>query len=173
MFERPKSGERAVLVHIDLGGESDPDELQEFTDLALSAGADPVEFIMGSRQHPDPRLFVGRGKAEEIKYLVSGEKAELVIFNHSLSPSQERNLEREFDCRVVDRTGLITRDGHRDAVRHAQRAERHAVKRVDGQLLGTGSDEDEPVVARERDAARLAGRASECNPAVDDAGRQS
>jgi len=107
MFERPRSGERAVLVHIDLGGAGDPDELEEFTDLAISAGADPLEFIRGSRQHPDPRLFVGRGKAQEIKQAVLATQAELVIFNHSLSPSQERNLEREFDCRVVDRTGLI------------------------------------------------------------------
>ncbi|MDJ0805688.1 MAG: GTPase HflX [Gammaproteobacteria bacterium] len=107
MFERPKSGERAVLVHIDLGGSTDPDELEEFTDLVISAGAEPIEFVRGSRQYPDPRLFVGRGKAEEIKYLVQGAKVELVIFNHPLSPSQERNLEREFNCRVVDRTGLI------------------------------------------------------------------
>jgi GTP-binding protein HflX len=107
MFERPKSGERAVLVHIDLGGSADPDELNEFTDLALSAGADPVAMIGGSRQQPDPRLFVGRGKAEEIKQVIQVERAELAIFNHTLSPSQERNLEREFDCRVVDRTGLI------------------------------------------------------------------
>jgi GTP-binding protein HflX len=107
MFERPKSGERAILVHVDLGGRSDPDELTEFHELAASAGAEPVAFITGSRQHPDPRLFVGRGKAEEIKHAVLGEGAELVIFNHTLSPSQERNLEREFDCRVVDRTGLI------------------------------------------------------------------
>ncbi|MEN8166269.1 MAG: ribosome rescue GTPase HflX [Pseudomonadota bacterium] len=107
MFERPKSGERAVLVHIDLAGASDPDELAEFSDLAGSAGAEPVEFITGTRQQPDPRLFVGRGKAEEIRQSVLGEGAELVIFNHALSPSQERNLEREFACRVIDRTGLI------------------------------------------------------------------
>ncbi|WP_177419060.1 ribosome rescue GTPase HflX [endosymbiont of Lamellibrachia barhami] len=107
MFERPKSGERAVLVHIDLGGVSDPDEIDEFTELAVSAGADPVEFITGSRRSPDPRLFVGRGKGDEIKDAVAGTNAELVIFNHTLSPSQERNLEREFGCRVVDRTGLI------------------------------------------------------------------
>lgn len=107
MFERPKSGERAVLVHIDLGASVDPEELNEFTDLALSAGADPVGLIGGSRQHPDPRLFVGRGKAQEIKQLIQTEQAELVIFNHTLSPSQERNLEHEFSCRVVDRTGLI------------------------------------------------------------------
>ena len=107
MFERPKSGERAILVHIDLGKGLDPDEMQEFSDLALSAGADTVAFLSGSRQQPDPRFFVGSGKVEEIKQLVLATKAELVIFNHTLSPSQERNLEREFECRVVDRTGLI------------------------------------------------------------------
>jgi GTPase len=107
MFERPKSGERAVLVHIDLGSGPDADELQEFRDLSASAGALAVAFVGGSRQHPDPRLFVGRGKAEEIKEIVLGEKADIVIFDHTLSPSQERNLEREFECRVVDRTGLI------------------------------------------------------------------
>jgi GTP-binding protein HflX len=107
MFERPKSGERAVLVHIDLGVSADPDELQEFRDLAASAGAETIAFIDGNRQQPDPRLFVGRGKADEIKQVVLAEQAELVIFDHTLSPSQERNLEREFNCRVVDRTGLI------------------------------------------------------------------
>ncbi len=107
MFERPKSGERAVLVHMDIGGSSDPDELQEFQDLAASAGALAVRLIGGSRQQPDPRFFVGRGKADEIKQTVLHEQAELVIFDHTLSPSQERNLEREFECRVIDRTGLI------------------------------------------------------------------
>jgi GTP-binding protein HflX len=107
MFERPKSGERAVLVHIDLGASEDLDELQEFRDLANSAGAVTVAFIGGSRQQPDPRFFVGRGKAEEIKQAVMAQQADLVIFDHTLSPSQERNLEREFACRVVDRTGLI------------------------------------------------------------------
>lgn len=107
MFERPKSGERAVLVHINLGGVTDPDELQEFKELAVSAGAEAVALVGGSRKQPDPHLFVGRGKADEIKQLVQVEQAELVIFDHTLSPSQERNLEREFTCRVVDRTGLI------------------------------------------------------------------
>ena len=107
MFERPKSGERAVLVHIDLGVSPDPDELQEFRDLALSAGAEITAFVGGSRQQPDPRLFIGRGKAEEIKQTVKELEAQLVIFDHTLNPSQERNLEREFECRVIDRTGLI------------------------------------------------------------------
>ncbi|MEW8257132.1 MAG: ribosome rescue GTPase HflX, partial [Candidatus Thiodiazotropha taylori] len=107
MFERPKSGERAVLVHLDLNGISDPDEIAEFQDLARSAGAERIAFVSGSRRQPDPKYFVGRGKAEEIGQIVSSEGADLVIFDHALSPSQERNLERAFGCRVVDRTGLI------------------------------------------------------------------
>ena len=107
MFERPKSGERAVLVHMALGSPLDPEEIQEFEDLAISAGALPVELISGSRAQPDPRLFVGKGKAEEIKQLIESEGAELVIFDHSLSPSQERNLEQFLQCRVLDRSGLI------------------------------------------------------------------
>ena len=107
MFERPQSGERAVLVHMALGRPIDPEEIQEFLDLSQSAGADPVEIISGSRNQPEPRLFVGKGKAEEIKEVIEREEAELVIFDHSLSPSQERNLEQFFQCRVLDRSGLI------------------------------------------------------------------
>ena len=81
MFERPRSGEKAVLVHVDIGGSPDPDELAEFQDLAGSAGADPVDLVTGSRRTPDPRLYVGRGKAEEIKSAVVEHSAELVIFN--------------------------------------------------------------------------------------------
>jgi GTP-binding protein HflX len=107
MFERPKIGEKAILVHIDMNSKADSDELAEFQELSISAGAMPVGFVTGTRRSPDSRLFVGSGKAEEIGDLIQAEEAELVIFNHSLSPSQERNLEREFKCRVVDRTGLI------------------------------------------------------------------
>ncbi len=107
MFERPKSGERAVLVSFDIGVGSDPEGLAEFRDLALAAGAEPLATIGGSRSVPDPRFFIGRGKVAEVNSVVLAHEAELVIFNHELSPSQERNLEREFKCRVVDRTGLI------------------------------------------------------------------
>ncbi len=107
MFERPASGECAVLVHLDLGVKADKEELDEFKLLAVSAGAEVAAFVRGSRKTPDRRLFIGKGKAEEIKAIIAAEEAELVVFNHSLSPSQERNLEREFQCRVVDRTGLI------------------------------------------------------------------
>lgn len=107
MFERPASGERAVLVHLDIGVKADADELDEFKLLSVSAGAEFMTLVRGSRQAPDKRLFVGKGKAEEIKSVIAADEADLVIFNHALAPSQERNLEREFQCRVVDRTGLI------------------------------------------------------------------
>ncbi len=107
MFERPQRGEKAILVHVDQGVNADSEELQEFRELAVSAGALPLATVTGSRKAPDPRSYVGRGKAAEIRDSVVQEGAELVIFNHTLSPTQERNLEREFQCRVVDRTGLI------------------------------------------------------------------
>jgi len=107
MFERPQSGERAVLVHVDFPGESDPEDLLEFTDLASSAGAEPVATVTASRTAPHPRFYVGSGKAEEIRDLLSAEGAQLVMFNHELSPSQERNLEQLLQARVLDRTGLI------------------------------------------------------------------
>jgi GTP-binding protein HflX len=106
-FERPNVGERAILVHLDFQVEDAREELEEFKELALSAGADPVAIVQGSRRAPDPKYFIGGGKAEEIVEIAKAEEAELVIFNHALSPSQERNLERLLQCRVLDRTGLI------------------------------------------------------------------
>jgi GTPase len=107
LFERPKGGERAVLVHVDFSGREDSQDPQEFEELVLSAGGDPVAFILGKRPAPDPQFFIGTGKLEEIRAAVVEHCAELVLFNHSLRPSQERNLERELQCRVLDRTGLI------------------------------------------------------------------
>jgi GTP-binding protein HflX len=107
MFERPESGEKAVLVQLDQGVSSDADDLEEFRLLAESAGAHPVGVVRGSRRVPDPRFYLGAGKLEEIRSLIEREAAELVLVNHDLSPSQERNLERELSCRVIDRTGLI------------------------------------------------------------------
>ena len=106
-FERPESGETAVLVHIKLNSESEPEDPREFEELVIAAGGDPVEFITGSRQSPSAKFFVGSGKLDEIKSTVQRTGAELVIFNHNLSPSQERNIEAELQCRVLDRTGLI------------------------------------------------------------------
>jgi len=106
-FDRPQSGERAVLVHLNLSSESEREDPREFEELVLSAGGDPVSFVMGSRDTPRARTFVGSGKLQEIKDEVALHEAEIVMFNHSLSPSQERNLEKELCCRVLDRTGLI------------------------------------------------------------------
>lgn len=105
MFDRPESGERAVLVHINLSrGQEDLNELKE---LAKSAGAEVVHVLTGSRNFPDPRYFIGSGKLEELKAVIAETEADLVLFNHVLTPSQERNLEAELEFRVVDRNGLI------------------------------------------------------------------
>jgi GTP-binding protein HflX len=107
LFERPRSGERALLVRIGLGQPPSKDELSELESLAHSAGAEVLGLITGTRRAPDPRLFVGSGKAEEIHAAVKSLSADLVVFDHPLSPSQERNLEALLQCRVIDRTGLI------------------------------------------------------------------
>lgn len=106
-FERPDSGEISILVHVNLTSEVEQEDPGEFEELALSAGALPVEFITGTRKQPSPSHFVGSGKLEEIAEAVRAHSAQLVMFNHSLSPSQERNLEQQLKCRVLDRTGLI------------------------------------------------------------------
>lgn len=106
-FERPDSGEVSILVHLTIDSESERDNPSEFEELALSAGAMPVDYITGTRRQPSPSHFVGSGKLEEIAAAVQAHKAELVLFNHALSPSQERNLEAQLKCRVLDRTGLI------------------------------------------------------------------
>ncbi|HWK48764.1 MAG TPA: ribosome rescue GTPase HflX [Steroidobacter sp.] len=107
MFERPRSGERALLVRIGLGGPPGEDELSEFEALARSAGAEVLAVVTGTRKVPDPRLYIGSGKAEEIRARVQELGADLAVFDHALSPSQERNLEGLLKCRVLDRTGLI------------------------------------------------------------------
>ncbi|ETX10355.1 GTPase HflX [Marinomonas ushuaiensis DSM 15871] len=106
-FERPDSGDVAVLVHIDFHDKNESYGPEEFVELAISAGADPVAVVTGSRQRPDARYFIGTGKLAEIKDIVDREEAEVVLFDHALSPSQERNLESILQCRVLDRTGLI------------------------------------------------------------------
>ena len=106
-FERPQSGERAVLVHASPDGLPDESEREEFAELARSAGAELVGELVSSRRSPDPRFFIGRGKLEELAQIVRDSDAELVISSAALSPSQERNLERELKCRVLDRAGLI------------------------------------------------------------------
>ncbi len=106
-FDRPHAGEVSILVHISISSENERDDPSEFKELALSAGATPIAYIGGTRRQPSPSYFVGSGKLEEIGEAVRTHKAELVLFNHSLTPSQERNLEKALKCRVLDRTGLI------------------------------------------------------------------
>ena len=106
-FERPEGGELAVLVHIDFSSEQSSEDVDEFQDLVTSAGADPVCLIRGARNHPSPKYFVGTGKLDEIRQAVLLHEAEVVIFNHALAPGQEKNLEQELKCRVLDRTTLI------------------------------------------------------------------
>ena len=107
MFERPETGERAILVHVYFPDAAGQEDLQEFTELVRSAGAVPAATVTATRAVPDPRLYVGQGKAGEILAAVHEHQADVVIFNHTLSPSQERNLERLLSCRVLGRTGLI------------------------------------------------------------------
>ena len=106
-FERPRTGERAVLVRLGLGTPVDSEDLQEFRQLATSAGAIPVAQVTGRRDRPDPRYFMGSGKAEELRAAVVENEAEVVLVDHALSPSQERNLEKLIGRRVLDRSGLI------------------------------------------------------------------
>ncbi len=106
-FERASGGESAILVHIDFPTGQHKEDLQEFEELVLSAGATPCGLLTAKRQMPDVRTFIGRGKVTELAELITAENAELVLFNHALSPSQERNLEQQLKCRVLDRTGLI------------------------------------------------------------------
>ncbi len=106
-FDRPESGELAVLVHLNLSHGQEPEDPREFEELVLSAGGDPVAFITGKSISPNAKFFIGTGKLHELQSVVAANEAEVVIFNHTLSPSQERNLEKELQCRVLDRTGLI------------------------------------------------------------------
>lgn len=107
MFDRYKAGEQAVLVHVDFADENSKEDLNELQMLVSSAGVETLAIVTGSRHAPSTKYFVGSGKAEEIASAVAASEANVVIFNHSLSPSQERNLESLCKCRVLDRTGLI------------------------------------------------------------------
>jgi len=107
MFERPAAGERAVIVQLDFGQPDFEDQLEEARLLTESAGGVVVAEVGGRRHSPDPKTFAGKGKVDEIAAMQAAGEADLVIFNHQISPVQERNLERELKCRVIDRTSLI------------------------------------------------------------------
>ncbi|MGR9071902.1 MAG: ribosome rescue GTPase HflX [Gammaproteobacteria bacterium] len=105
MFERPDAGERAVLVHMSL--QTGQEDLFELEELARSAGAVVAGVLHGSRRIPDSKYFIGEGKLQELLQLIREESADIVLFNHQLSPRQEKNLEQALQTRVIDRTGLI------------------------------------------------------------------
>jgi GTP-binding protein HflX len=107
LFDRYEAGEQAVLVHIYFSQDKDTEDLSEFESLVSSAGVEALQVVTGSRKAPHPKYFVGEGKAEEIADAVKASGASVVLFDHSLSAAQERNLERLCECRVIDRTGLI------------------------------------------------------------------
>ena len=107
LFDRHEGGERVLLVQISLDDGKPPADLQEFEELVRSAGGEPVALVSGRRRAPTAKYFVGEGKLEEIRDAKLANDAELVVFNHPLTPSQERNIERYLECRVIARTGLI------------------------------------------------------------------
>jgi GTP-binding protein HflX len=106
-FERHEGGERAILVHLDGQNSEAREDPQEFQELAISAGAETIAFLSVPSNRLTAKYLIGSGKVEELRDQVKAAEADLVIFNHVLTPSQERNLERAFECRVLDRTGLI------------------------------------------------------------------
>jgi GTP-binding protein HflX len=107
MFERPATGEAAVLVALDFGTAHHAESREELRLLASSAGLSVRAVVEGRRDRPDARFFAGTGKVEEIGRTLADSHADIAVFNHELSPAQQRNLERELKCRVVDRTTLI------------------------------------------------------------------
>lgn len=107
MFDRHEGGETAVLVSLDFGEADFAENTEELCELVRSAGIEVLGLVTGKRSRPDAALYAGSGKVEEIAAMVAATDAQVVIFNHSLSPAQERNLERAIKCRVVDRVSLI------------------------------------------------------------------
>lgn len=109
MFDRPAdNGERAILVHMTMRSHKVAQEdLHELKELAKSAGAEPVYTVTGNRPSPDAKYFIGSGKVDELRTAIAAHEADIVLFNHPLTPSQERNLEKALSVRVVDRNGLI------------------------------------------------------------------
>lgn len=107
MLERAAGDGRAILVGLDFGQKGCAESIEELEQLTLSAGVTPLAIVRGRRERPDSSLFAGSGKVAEIREAILAHQAGLVIFNHELSPAQERNLEKALSCRVIDRTNLI------------------------------------------------------------------
>jgi GTP-binding protein HflX len=107
LFERSRKGEQALLIQPHAGGPPDDGLLEEFGDLARSAGANVVAVLQARIDRPNPATLIGSGKLDEVKAAAEATGADLILVNHALSPVQERNLEKALERRVVDRTGLI------------------------------------------------------------------
>ena len=107
MFERPNEGKSACVISINFGDTDFEESVEEIKELVLSADMKIVSTVNIKRSAPDPKYFLGSGKVEEIKFIIQESKADTVIFNHNLSPSQERNLEKYLSTRILDRTALI------------------------------------------------------------------
>ena len=107
MFERPNEGKSACVISINFGDNDFEESVEEIKELVLSADMKIVSTVNIKRSAPDPKYFLGSGKAEEVKFIIQESHADTVIFNHNLSPSQERNLEKHFSTRILDRTALI------------------------------------------------------------------
>jgi len=106
-FDRPESGQRAVLVHVRFSQLEEHEEIAEFEELVRSADIAQLAMLVARRKRPDARLFIGSGKLEELRALLTAHSADLVVVDHDLTPSQQRNIEEELKCRVVTRTELI------------------------------------------------------------------
>ena len=107
MFERPKSGERALLVQVYFNQLDSKNDINEAAELIYAAGGECVDIVTAKQTKPNPKFYVNTGKLQEIKSLIAALDLDVVIFNHELSPAQERNVERELKCRALSRTGLI------------------------------------------------------------------
>src|SRR3546814_8035973 len=107
LFERSRKGEHALLIQPHAGGPPDEGALEEFGDLARSAGATVATVVNARIDRPNPATLIGSGKLDEVKAAAEASGADLVLVNHPLTPGQERNLEKVLQRRVVDRTGLI------------------------------------------------------------------
>jgi len=121
LFDRPQSGEKALLVFVSFSSPLSSEEIDEFRELTISAGATPVATVTSARKDPDPRFLIGEAKAEEIRQVLKNVGGDVVLVNYTLTPSQERNLERFLQCRVLDRTGLILDIFAQRAVTHEGR----------------------------------------------------
>jgi GTP-binding protein HflX len=106
-FDRPESGQRAILVHVRFSAHDEALEIQEFEELVRAADIESLAVLTGRRKRPDARWFIGTGKLDELRAALAQHAADLVVFDHELSPAQQRNMEKELKCRVVTRTELI------------------------------------------------------------------